>query len=1087
MKFKTILNKKRIIIIGIIVTCIFLGILTRNSNGVENKGGLLENMNTQTDVDNAEQLFDSKGIPYLKVKNLGDVYQPAGVGVYALKYVGLETYDDDHTVIKDMKKFDACISWLEENLVENQNGDKVWYYKFDNNYNDVFIKSQWYSAFGQALGIEAFVAAYEVNKDKKYLELAKESAKVLFRDVKDGGLLYKKDNDIWFEEVPVPSENPTHILNGNMRTIIALQKLYKASEDEYYKQWIDKGVTTLNKWLPLYDNGYWLGYDLNPKKTGLLFRFNNPYGYTLADLPIDKITLKDPLTNEQIILDVGDNKDAESEIKIAGNDWMQIENIDNKTVRRLKPVFPSTAQEEKNGKIALPGTFFYLKLPSKWDNNLRSDNYELIIDYKDEKAGNVNVQMQSIAPGAPFHDLRDGDLLLTGSGQWKQWKIPIRVSDIHYWVGQSYADRHAKYLNQLSTDYPQLKQWATVANGYSNLVKRWDEKQTNIVQVDKEGVPKQTALIPMFSFDEKGIVRMHISDEKSKYENGFWTGEGVGVPVYSPYLVAQQALKGPDMMIKDQLMEPSKVIVDLASRTKYNWISKSNVEDIKKEVAINWLKNNSHSIKDSLTWKFPFRNVYNDVEQKEDWQSAFAQKYVIDAFVGINDKDTVLKAANAYKYSTNNGGLSSTSKKNETWFEEVPNNSHIMNAHLTSLITLNSVYKYLNNENIKKLYDDGLKSLKENIYRFDTGYWVKYDLNPKKEVLFQIDWLNGEKSPAIESILLENPQTKNATKVDVGSEKAFDSYPNISGTEWSAVEKVDGKNTRRFLNGYAIRQEPIKGATRQNAYFLGVIPEREFSDDFDVPEYKLIIKYFDDNKGEFAIKAQSINQGNALTFQPIRNGIIKCIGDGKWKTAELIVKQQDIGWYMGKDYQTYHVSQLKEIIKQKPDWLLEQYVSKWEYYLKSYDDNKNIIIENLGNKEQLKDVTKDAKVIDSSPMYKGFGVENALDGDPNNDYVATEEGNLPQFFTLQMKEPTSVKKIKLIWESNKNYATDFVIEGTTESGEKIQLVECKSMTNYIQEFDVKSDKGIKSIKLIVNKTVGQQRILLRQISLLKEG
>ena len=63
-----------------------------------------------------------------------------------------------------------------------------------------------------------------------------------------------------------------------------------------YKQlveWYKKGAATLERWLPRYDTGYWLRYDLNPKKQELLFRLNNKYGYQLEPLAIDTIGLTD--------------------------------------------------------------------------------------------------------------------------------------------------------------------------------------------------------------------------------------------------------------------------------------------------------------------------------------------------------------------------------------------------------------------------------------------------------------------------------------------------------------------------------------------------------------------------------------------------------------------------------------------------------------------------------------------------------------------------------------------------------------------------------------------------------------------------
>ncbi|MCQ1529162.1 D-glucuronyl C5-epimerase family protein [Lutispora saccharofermentans] len=1046
------------------------------------KGGIVKDdiaMN-QTDVNNAEHSVDKNGVPILKIKGVGEVRHPGWVGMYALQYSGNESFYDKE-VDKDLTKFQACIKWLEENLEKNSNGDYVWLYKFDSTYNDVNIKAPWYSAFAQAVGIEALVAAYDTDKDIRHLEIAEKASKVLYRDINDGGLLFQKGNDIWFEEIPVPAENPTHVLNGHMRAVIALKKLAIASNNKIIDEWASKGAETLNRWLPKYDNGYWLRYDLNPKKNELLFRFTNPYGYKLADIPIDKITHRDPISGKEAILDVG-NSDPEGELRIAGNDWGQIEEIDGRTVRRLKPVVPVSVAEGNDGEMHSPYTYFYLKLPMEWTDNLREDWLELTIEYKDEIQGNLSVQMRSICEGTAFRDLRDGDLLLTGSGKWRQWKIPIRPSDLGFWTGSFYSDKHVLYLKELTKYYDELSAWYNISTAYFNM-NSIDLTKIKYVKNNVQEVLKQTPSIPLFSLDKEGAVRQHLAGKRTKFINGMWDGKSeCGEPGYSPYTIAIQAIEGSKYFSDNFFMDKS-LLNNFSQnyRREYNWITNENVNTISNESAYNWLNKNKVIIKDGYTWRFSFENAYNDVYQKPGWQSAFSQKYIIDAYMKINDKETVKKAAYAYKYPTSVGGISSLDKNNNIWFEEVPNNTHILNAHLTSLVTLNNVYEYLNDSIIGDVYEDGLKSLKKYLYTYDTGYWSKYDHNPKKEILFQIDWISGEKSPAIDTIELLNPQTNTATRVDVGSSNDFAGYPRISGSEWSSVENVDGKTARRFINGYKVNKEPIKNATRHNVYFFGVLPEQKFDDYFDVPSHKLLINYKDDVKGTFSIKAQSISEGNNLEFIPLRNAIVECVGDGKWKTAAITIRPQDLGWYMGSDYQKFHVDQLKLIADITKDWYFEQYTEKWEYYLSQYKNKKPVIEESDSLK--LIDISSQVKVINSSPMYDGFEIENSLDGNPNDDYTAGIEGILPQFFILEISNKKEIKEIELIWESESNYGVSYTIE-ITEKDDKVKYKEdIVNQNGQYQKIILPNNISGEKIKFIINKTNGQNRILLRQIKI----
>lgn len=1056
----------------IAIACLsYIGIENLNQSNTKGKPA-------QTDVDRARHCFDANGVPYLKIAGVGDYYHPGGIGVYALEYAGLEQYDKNRSVPRDMKKFKACIEWLEENLVEDSNGSWIWEYQFDNTYNDITIKAPWASAFGQALGIEALVAAYKIDGDPKHLEIAEKAASVLFKPVEQGGLLFKKGDDIWFEEIPSPKQNPPHILNGHMRTLMALKNLADATGEKKYYEWFDRGCATLERWLPLYDNGYWLRYDLNPKKSELLFRFNNPYGFKLPNVAVDKIIIRDPATHEEVCLDVGAANDSRGGARIAGNDWGQRGELDGRTVRRLTPVIPATSQEEADGQMHSPGTYFYLKLPSQWKNNLRTDWFELEIIYKDERAGNLTVQLRSIAPGSAFRDMRDGDLLLTGSGKWHNWKVPVRVTDLGWWVGASYAEKHYLYLEELSKYRGSLKPWATVAKGYYNLGQISDLKSYNIVTLEPIKLPQQTPMLPIYSLDKKGVVRQHRATQNSKFSNtGLYDPAGDrGEPVYHYFVIAEQLMLGSDLK-GGAYSAPS-----------------FNRSEIKRKPALDWLLDSENyvNINGAATYRYVFDNAYNDVYTSDPWQSAFGQAYVVKALTqAIDDRldkkarlvKHLKKVVNAYNLAIDNGGVVTITKNKKVFAEEVPNATHILNAHLVSATALHQSQKYV--EAAFALKQKLLDSLYDYLHCFDTGYWSEYDKNPKKEILFQIDWIWGKTSPAIDEIYLQNPQTETATRIDVGS-PGDTSYPNVSGIDWKSTETVDGRTVRHFANGYQLRSQSIKGGTRHNVFFLGALPERSYEDYFDVPPHHLVITYKDESPGEFVIKTQAINEGNSLRFAPLRGGVLKCTGDGKWKRAVFTLRPQDMGWYMGPDYQVFHIQQLRELAKETGSWFFAQYAEKWQYYLDAYQTNKNPIVE-MRKATVLDDVAMNGTVVRSSPTYPGFGVENALDGDPFDDYVAGIEGPLPQMFIIQLKHRAAVKEIQLTWESDNNYAIDYLIEAVDAKGNPIRtLAQVAGQSGQVQEIEVSPASECSYLKLTIKKVSGQQRMLLRQIKVLAE-
>lgn len=1066
------------------------------------------NLPPQVDIDRAQHVFDDKGIPLLRVNNLGEVYNPAWVAIYALQYAGFEIYSKSKLVDQDLTKFQACISWLVDHLKMNELGDKVWFYQFDNTYNDITVKAPWYSAFGQAVGIEALLTAFELDGQIKYLDLAKEAAAVLFRPINDGGVLFQQGDDIWFEEVASPTINPPHILNGHMRTLIALKKLANATDDQQIKTWYERGLNTLRHWLPLYDTGYWLRYDLNPRKTDLLFRITNPYGFKLAPLAIDKITLRDPISGKEVTIDVGSIQDSQGELRIAGNDWSQPEILDNRTVRRLNKVTPATYQEELDGGMYAPNTYFYLKLPSEWKDNLRTEWFELILEYKDETPGNLTIQMRSIFPGVAFRDMRDGDLMLTGSRQWRQWIIPVRTTDLGFWVGELYADKHNQYLNTLSSDLKSLSNWVVISQSYINFVKPFSNSEDYFHFIAPDVLPKQSPFIGIFSFDQDGVVRGHIASENSKFDGrGMWLKGDIGIPVYTPYLIAQQALLG-----KFYWMPPAMNLMDVTTLVSqdqlkyYNFVTFESRNQIKKKPAYKWLSNNAEVVaSNGLVWRFPFVNIYNDVVTLSPWQSAFSQAYVIKALSSIaslrEDQDSIVDASqyeklllgglSAYDIDVVSGGLSTHSKEGFIFFEEVPNGTHVLNSHLISL----TVLKQFNQQaNIQKLYDNGLYSLKNLFYKFDTGYWLKYDQNPKKEILFQLDWLQGNKSPLINEIIIQDLGMDKATHIDVGSQKGFDGYPNIAGSDWLATENVDGKSVRDFQNGYLIRDKPVEGGTTHNVYFSGVLPEKNFIDYFDVKPLRLIIRYKDVSVGEFCIKIQAINEGNFLKFIPLRNGILKTQGDGKWKEAIFIVRPQDMGWYVGPDYQKFHVEQLNELAKQTNDWFFSQNTEKNQYFFDANNQGYPVIIQpkfEPNKTTQLIDVAPSAIVVASTATYNGYEVDNALDGNAENNYAAGLDSiPLPHSFTLAFSRTVNIHKIELIWESNENFATDYTIDNGVYSGDLPHSIQYKTIVKAVDQsgmhqlIDLTEPVPSVLLRFTINKTHSQPRLLLRQIRIL---
>ncbi|WP_256814905.1 MULTISPECIES: D-glucuronyl C5-epimerase family protein [Pseudomonas] len=1018
----------------------------------------------QTNVDQAVHKVDSAGVPHLFIDGIGSVDHPAWTALYALAYAGVENYDPKLGIKPDAKRFATSIAWLKNHLSKDKNGYWVWPYSFDSTYNDVSIKAPWSSAFGQAVGIQALLADWRVNKDKSSLEQAIKAAEALFVPLEKGGFLFASGKDIWFEEIPSSVRNPSHILNGHMRALMALGELKDATGDARYGEWFAKGSDTLLRWLPLYDAGYWLRYDLNPRKQELLFRLANPYGFANPELAIDRIVLRDPVSGKESVLDVGGEKDANGTARIAGNDWGQIERVDGRTVRRLKPVTGERETPDSEGQWVAPYTYFYLNLPDEWKDNLRTQRFELMIEYLDERPGNLEVQMRSIAPGsATFHSLADGELLLSGSEKWRQWKVPVKPRDLGNWVGTTYGFKHAEYLTKLAARDQRFNSWRDLARGYSN-----SQSEMDMVDVEpvKRAVTAQTPVLPFYSQDKNGVLLMHVgtSDHLKR----------TGKAVYSPYIVASQAIDGRRMANLSTLLKEFNIAKD----------------SVKRKPAINWILDakNQVSAGGSVLYKFNFQNVYNDVVTPAPWQSSFGQTYILKALHQTLQEDiadnalvqkTLRGALKAYGVEIAQGGLAHKDRQGGLFFEEVPNRTHVLNAQLSALPVIHDVAKKVDASLGQILWKKGLTSLTEYVSRFDTGYWLRYDLNPKKELLFQLDWLKGDTSPLIESIRLEAPEFSKAVRLDVGNAMAFKGDSRISGLDWSSEKEIDGRKVRSFNNGYKIRAEPVQGGTRQNVYALMQLPVTDFSDYFDIQPHRLVIRYKDVAVGKFVVKVQSISEGNRLKFVPLHNSLITTIGDQKWKVAVISVRPQDMGWYKGEDYQAFEVAQLRNIAKLTGDWFFEQYAERQHYFLNAKKNGSSVIVEPEADspfgKVQL-------SLIDSSPTYEGFGFANALDGSAEDNYVASLEGVNPGYVSLRLERPASNGVLTLGWDSALNYPGNVKVVALNGSGRVKKILadvnlingkEAKIKLSAVEPFD--------SLRIEFSQFVGQSRLLMRLI------
>ena len=590
------------------------------------------------------------------------------------------------------------------------------------------------------MAIHSFLKAYAITEKKEYLESAEKIARY-FND--------KKEN-VWLN-------NDTKDFNEQLYAAILWDALFNASGKDEYKKIGNEFLNTLLDNITLYDCKISIRQDLG-QTDELLFRFVNPYfSEQLYRLKVDEIALCNNSNGEKISIDIGNNEEGMS---IDGK-WGADEFLEGRSVRSLSL-----------------GAEFRFEFPTSWSE---TDNYELEICYYDEEMANIDIEIQSKVMEDGFKPIKDGSLLISGAEEWRNWRIPISFSEIGDEMSGRELELAACLLSICATDYNNTDalKWADIIRGYSNI---WIDNDVEVVELEPMTYPVQTA--PLAWQIKDGLLGQRLAGEETVMINGKWDGKSpAGAFTINPYFMACQA-KGSYLTQEDPVERYG------LTSNEYDglpWANDENLKKLEKEPALNWLNENAKQIAEGVyVWETDTGNAYNDIATPAPWASAFFQRHVIEAYLENDYDEMAVFAANAFGYSIEDGGLSATYWKNgDIWYEEVPQKSHILNAHLASVFALNKVWDVSQNEDIKKLFDLGVMSLQNHISEYDVGYWSIYDKNPQKELLYQIDWIEGMgQSLLIDEISLVNTQTNTSTVIDVGGEGDFTDYPYISGTDW---------------------------------------------------------------------------------------------------------------------------------------------------------------------------------------------------------------------------------------------------------------------------------------------------------------
>lgn len=202
--------------------------------------------------------FDEYGIPMKVYASKGKQYNPTRIASYGFAHWG--RYQNNGNEIHK-EEFMKVLSWFYKN---SHNG--LWFYEFEWN----SLEKNWISCMAQGEGISILVRGYLLTSDEKYLDLAIKVIEPFKKTIKDGGVLsFINGESIFFEEYP--TENPVHVLNGFLYSLIGLIELREVLENLVDRKveasdlgrLIENAVASLEKNIDRWDSGSWSYYDLH--------------------------------------------------------------------------------------------------------------------------------------------------------------------------------------------------------------------------------------------------------------------------------------------------------------------------------------------------------------------------------------------------------------------------------------------------------------------------------------------------------------------------------------------------------------------------------------------------------------------------------------------------------------------------------------------------------------------------------------------------------------------------------------------------------------------------------------------------------
>lgn len=156
---------------------------------------------------------------------------------------------------------------------------------------------------------------------------------------------------------------------------------------------------------------------------------------------------------------------------------------------------------------------------------------------------------------------------------------------------------------------------------------------------------------------------------------------------------------------------------------------------------VDWLVSNLEmNPKGLYVWNHHFDWEYREV-LRDPWYSALAQGQGISALVRAYSKtgresymEAAQRAFEAFKHEIRGGGVKYTDAEGYVWLEEaiVEPPTHILNGFIWSLCGVYDYHLATGDEYALRLFRGCVRTLKDNLHKFDLGFWSLYEQSGTK-------------------------------------------------------------------------------------------------------------------------------------------------------------------------------------------------------------------------------------------------------------------------------------------------------------------------------------------------------------------